>query len=192
MGSSLKAHNRVESSGCGLTPRSTGPATASAVSLVRGTWCIIAYQAYGTCLRGPVNSNVRPHQTNSTVLPRSAMPIVDACIVIQEGEAAPSDAAKAIANAIAATLGAAPGRVWVRLQLLPHSLYAENGDGVDPCPVFLRVLHADPKQVEELEQEAGKLAQAVGTCLGRSSELVHIEYAPSGRGRVAFGGRLLT
>ena len=46
-----------------LTLRSTGPATASTVSLVRGTWCIIAYQAYGACLRGPVSSNVRPHVT---------------------------------------------------------------------------------------------------------------------------------
>ena len=46
---------------CGLTPRSTGPATASTVSLVRGTWCIISYQAYGACLRRPVSSNVRPH-----------------------------------------------------------------------------------------------------------------------------------
>ena len=42
-------------------PRSTGPATAGAVSLVRGKWCIIAYQAYGACLRGPVSSNVRQH-----------------------------------------------------------------------------------------------------------------------------------
>ncbi len=50
---------------CGLTPRSTGPATASAVSLVRGTWCIIAYQAYGACLRRPVNSNVRPQIQDS-------------------------------------------------------------------------------------------------------------------------------
>jgi phenylpyruvate tautomerase PptA (4-oxalocrotonate tautomerase family) len=119
------------------------------------------------------------------------MPIVDACIVVQEGEPAPSNAAKTIANAIAATLSAAPGRVWVRLQLLPHSRYAENGDEVEPYPVFLRILHADPKKVEELEQEAVKLANAVGSCLGRSSELVHIEYAPSGRGRIAFGGRLL-
>jgi hypothetical protein len=47
---------------CGLTTRSTGPATASAVSLVRCTWCIIAYQAYGACLRGPVSSNVRRHR----------------------------------------------------------------------------------------------------------------------------------
>jgi hypothetical protein len=45
----------------GLTPRSTGPATASAVSLARGTWCIIASQAYGACLRRPVSSNVRRH-----------------------------------------------------------------------------------------------------------------------------------
>jgi len=43
----------------GLTLRSIGPATASAVSPVRCTWCIIAYRAYGACLRGPVSSNVR-------------------------------------------------------------------------------------------------------------------------------------
>jgi phenylpyruvate tautomerase PptA (4-oxalocrotonate tautomerase family) len=120
------------------------------------------------------------------------MPIVDACIVIQEGEAAQSNAAKTIANAVATTLGVASGTVWVRLQLLPRSLYAENGDEENRCPVFLRLLLADPKPVEQLEQEASKLAQAVGACLGRPSELVHIEYAPSGRGRIAFGGRLFT
>ena len=119
------------------------------------------------------------------------MPIIDACIVIPEGGAAPIGAAKAIANAIAATLGAPPARVWVRLQLLPQGLYAENGDQEDPCPVFLSVLHADLKPAEQLEREAANLAQAVGTCLGRPSELVHIEYTPAGRGRIAFGGHLV-
>jgi hypothetical protein len=51
----------------GLTTRSTGPATASTVSLVRGTWCIIANQAYGACLRRPVSSNVRPHNQAMSV-----------------------------------------------------------------------------------------------------------------------------
>jgi uncharacterized protein (DUF433 family) len=55
---SIPLHICVE---CGLTTRSTGPATASAGSPVRGTWCIIAYRAYGACLRRPVSSNVRPH-----------------------------------------------------------------------------------------------------------------------------------
>ena len=51
----------------GLTPRSTGPATASAVSPVRGTWCIISYRAYGACLHGPVSSNVRPRRAAFSV-----------------------------------------------------------------------------------------------------------------------------
>jgi hypothetical protein len=45
----------------GLTTRSTGPATASTVSLVRGTWCIISYQATVLASAGPVSSNVRQH-----------------------------------------------------------------------------------------------------------------------------------
>ena len=57
-----------------LTLRSTGPATASTVSLVRGTWCIIAYQAYGACLRGPVSSNVRPHIRGDPVVVESLRP----------------------------------------------------------------------------------------------------------------------
>jgi hypothetical protein len=56
----LNRHMRV-SVRCGLTPRSSRPATAGSVSLVRGTWCIIAYQAYAACLRGRLNSNVRHH-----------------------------------------------------------------------------------------------------------------------------------
>jgi ketosteroid isomerase-like protein len=54
-----------------LTIRSTGPATAGAISLIRGTWCIIANQAYGTCLRGPVSSNVR--RRTSPLLRNSSM-----------------------------------------------------------------------------------------------------------------------
>lgn len=119
------------------------------------------------------------------------MPIIDACIVIPDVDPEPIGAAKAIADAVAATLGAAPGRVWVRLHLLPQTRYAENGTDDAPCPVFLRVLHADAKPVDLLAREAEGLAQAVGACLGRPSEFVHIEYAPAGRGRIAFGGRML-
>jgi len=54
-----------------LTLRSTGPATASTVSLVRGTWCIIAYQAYGARLRGPVSSNVRHRRASKVALQQS-------------------------------------------------------------------------------------------------------------------------
>ena len=120
------------------------------------------------------------------------MPIVDIAIVVRAGEVVQKDAAHALANFIAGPLNASPGKVWVRLQLLPEELYAENGEeGENPSPVFVNVLHADLKPQDQLEREASALAQAIGTCLARSADHVHIEYAPAGRGRIAFGGRLL-
>ena len=47
----------------GLTPRSTGPATASTVSPASASSNIVAVRAYDACLHGPVSSNVRPHRT---------------------------------------------------------------------------------------------------------------------------------
>jgi hypothetical protein len=67
-GASSRTGRRRRWHECGLTPRSTGPATAGSVSLVRGTWCIISYQAYAACLRGPVSSNVRPHMKRPAAL----------------------------------------------------------------------------------------------------------------------------
>jgi hypothetical protein len=60
-----------------LTPRSSRPATAGSVSLVRGTWCIIAYQAYAACLRGRLNSNVRHHTKLRMLRPRPVPTLVD-------------------------------------------------------------------------------------------------------------------
>jgi hypothetical protein len=57
--------------------------------------------------------------------------------------------------------------------------------------VFITVLHADLPPREALAGQALALSKAVSACLGREFEHVHVEYAPSGRGRVAFGGRLL-
>jgi hypothetical protein len=53
------------------------------------------------------------------------------------------------------------------------------------------VLHADLPAAPALAEEARAIAQTVGACVQRSPQQVHVEYAPSGRGRVAFGGNLL-
>jgi phenylpyruvate tautomerase PptA (4-oxalocrotonate tautomerase family) len=119
------------------------------------------------------------------------MPILDVFVVVPEGNRRPAANAKTLANAVAAVFGADPGTVWVRVQALPQSMYAENGDDEDPSPVFIKVQHADMKAPEHLEREARELAQIVAACLGCQTELVHIEYAPAARGRIAFGGRLL-
>jgi phenylpyruvate tautomerase PptA (4-oxalocrotonate tautomerase family) len=121
------------------------------------------------------------------------MPIVDVQLVSGGGGQTEVMAAS-IANALADVFQAQPGRVWVRISYLPSSSYAENGITEAPlfAPVFVRVLHADLPPPEALALEASAVAKAVGTCVQRSVQQVHVEYAPPGRGRVAFGGNLLT
>ena len=46
----------------GLTPRSTGPATAGSVRLARSGFATVARQPYAARLCGPVTSNVRPRR----------------------------------------------------------------------------------------------------------------------------------
>ena len=121
------------------------------------------------------------------------MPIVDIQIVANSGSL-PEDMASKLANALGSAFGAAPGRVWVRLSVLASSSYAENEIDRDSSalPTFVRVLHADLPPTDSLTIEAKTVAKAVGNSLGRPSALVHVEYAPPGRGCIAFGGNLLT
>ncbi len=120
------------------------------------------------------------------------MPIVKALLVSTDHQRVPDGAAQSIANAVAQVLGQAPGRVWVTLQQVSAGAYAENGTAEPPCPVFIEVLHADLPTPEELAAEARALTEAVARSRGRPPDLVHVEYAAPGRGRVAFGGHLLT
>lgn len=121
------------------------------------------------------------------------MPIVDVRPVVTDAHELPAGAAQILADAIAQALGAKTGRVWVRLSELPRDKYAENGGAVadNDLPVFVSVLLADWPRDDDKVQQAGELAAAVAASLGRHVERVHIEYAPPGRGRVAFGGNLV-
>jgi phenylpyruvate tautomerase PptA (4-oxalocrotonate tautomerase family) len=121
------------------------------------------------------------------------MPIVDVRPVVSASQHLPADAAQVIADSIAGVLSADTGRIWVRLTVLPKDRYAENGEVVedDDLPVFVQVLHADLPTEDARVREAKALAVAVAASLGRQVERVHIEYAPPGRGRVAFGGKLV-
>jgi hypothetical protein len=119
------------------------------------------------------------------------MPIVDALIVVEDGGSIAEGTAKRLAKVLGAVFAAGPGKVWVKVQCLPESQYAENGGAASVRPVFLSVLHADEQAATVLASQAAEIARAVGGCLGRPPEHVHVEYAPPGRGRVAFGGNLL-
>ena len=121
------------------------------------------------------------------------MPIVDVRPVVPVSQPLPSNAAKALANAIAAVLRAKPGTVWVRLTEISDRNYAENETTIEDTdlPVFVQIIHADSLEVGEKAREALELAAAVGNSLGRRIERVHIEYAQPARRRIAFGGQLV-
>jgi len=121
------------------------------------------------------------------------MPILDVQVVLPAGQQLAAGMAQAVADAAGASLGADPGRVWVRLEALASTRYAENNSQVSASdlPAFVRVLQAQPPVGPAAEAEILTLTTAIAAALGRPAERVHIEYAPPGKGRVAFGGRLV-
>jgi phenylpyruvate tautomerase PptA (4-oxalocrotonate tautomerase family) len=122
------------------------------------------------------------------------MPILDIELVQPDAARPPAAAlTQALADAAGHALGAAPGRTWVRLRVLPATQYAENETAVaaDELPAFATVLQTRPPQGEALDTEVERLTQALATCLGRDPQRVHVQYAPSAAGRQAFGGVLV-
>ncbi len=119
------------------------------------------------------------------------MPIVDVLIVGPCTARSESDLAQSLANALGIVLGAGEGKVWVRVQSLPTTRYAENAPAVQVPPVFLEILHYELPNPTELQSQARAVADSVAAVLERPSDSVHVEYKPPGKGRVAFGGKLV-
>lgn len=119
------------------------------------------------------------------------MPILDVDFVGPLADSVRRSLARRIADAAGAALGSAPRSTWVRVRFVAEHEYAEN-DGGEPgvWPVIVNVLEADPPEGEALAVEVRRLTDAIAAACGRPAENVHLVYAPPGRGRVAFGGRL--
>lgn len=81
----------------------------------------------------------------------------------------------------------------MQLAEMPAENYAENGTTVEDSelPIFVQVQQLDWSIDESRIHEAASLAAAVAACTNRKIDRIHIEYAPPGRGRVAFGGNLI-
>ncbi len=121
------------------------------------------------------------------------MPIFDVDIVTRHGEQPPADLARGLADALGAQLGASPGQVWVRVHLTPTERYAENGTGEGrPFPVFVTFTAADPPGGEALQARLAGVTELVARLTGRAPDNVHVIVAPAARGRIAFGGKLVT
>jgi phenylpyruvate tautomerase PptA (4-oxalocrotonate tautomerase family) len=122
------------------------------------------------------------------------MPILDIERVLPDGEeAVPAGLAAVLADATGRVFGSAPGRTWVRLRALPASAYAENGTTLssDALPVFVTVLLAQPPKGDALAAQVRALADAVAQALHIEATRVHVQLAPPGMGRQAFGGTLM-
>jgi hypothetical protein len=120
-------------------------------------------------------------------VPILAVTLVGPLAVAREG------LARRIADAAGEALGSRTHGTWVRLSFLDAGDYAENGGpphGV--LPVLVSVLLADPPHGDALAAQASRLTAAIAQACGRPVENVHLVYEPPARGRVAFGGDLLT
>jgi phenylpyruvate tautomerase PptA (4-oxalocrotonate tautomerase family) len=121
------------------------------------------------------------------------MPILDVEFVVDDAITAGSGLATALADAAGEVFDTPPGRTWVRLRRISSEDYAENKGGPlgGVLPVFVTVLKARRPPPETLRAEIDRLTRAVARVLDRPAENVHVIYLPEGRGRVAFGGRLI-
>ena len=121
------------------------------------------------------------------------MPIVDVEVVCPCEVEFAKIAIRPLADALGQVFGSAPGRTWVRLRHLGAMAYAENESIVRDAelPAFVTVLHARLPGDEALAAEAAALTLAVARCLARAPDRVHVQYAPPGAGRQAFGGQLI-
>ena len=121
------------------------------------------------------------------------MPILRVELVASSDWARPSDLAARIANGVALALSSPPQSVWVRVSAIAPAEYAENGGGADtPAPIFVTILEREPPTGDALEQEVADLTRAISEACGRPESSVHLIYDAPGRGRVAFGGRLVS
>jgi phenylpyruvate tautomerase PptA (4-oxalocrotonate tautomerase family) len=121
------------------------------------------------------------------------VPIIDIELVCQsEAEFYAVSAAK-IASASAKVFASPKGRTWVRLRYLGSECYAENEQCLSAIelPVFVTVLHTRPPEESALVAEVLALTQAIAEAVARPQDRVHVQYAPAGAGRQAFGGVLV-
>lgn len=119
------------------------------------------------------------------------MPILEVDWIGPIADSVRRSLARRIADAAGTVLGTPPRSTWVRMRFVSEDEYAEN-EGAEPgvWPVLVHVLEAEPPEGEALATEARRLTEAIAAACGRPPGNVHLVYAPPGRGRVSFGGRL--
>jgi len=120
------------------------------------------------------------------------MPIVDIEIVLKANETIPSEMASELADRVGEIFGSPKNGTWVKVHGISSSHYAENGGkDEDVYPVFITILKSSLPKPEEMQKEVDTIISVVASISNRSRSLVHVIYEPEGKGRVAFGGKIV-
>lgn len=120
------------------------------------------------------------------------MPIVDVEIVLKPEETLREKTVSELADQLGEIFGSSKNGTWLKVHGIPSNHYAENGgkeEGV--YPIFVSVLKSKLPHPDEMQKEVDAITGAVATTCNRSASLVHIIYLPEGKGRVAFGGKIV-
>lgn len=122
------------------------------------------------------------------------MPILNIEMVTYAGETLEADLTTRISDIAADIYSSTPGRTWVRVRLLPIHQYAENGGGPadNVRPVFVEILLTELPRQDEMTEQVSLLTAAIAQLCQRPPENVHILYLPAAKGRMSFGGKIVT
>ena len=121
------------------------------------------------------------------------MPIVDVEIVLRPTETLREGLALELADRIGKVFGAPTGTTWVKVHGLSSSQYAESGGTPEEVyPVFVSVLKSKLPLPEEMQVEVDGLTAVIAQTCQRPKENIHVLYLPEGRGRIAFGGEIVS
>ena len=122
------------------------------------------------------------------------MPIIRLKLVIQhDTERLRKQTLQTLADELGIYFDSEPSGTWVEVEYLPVEQYAENRFELpeDKKTTLVYVLKHHLPAEEKVAREAMDLARLVSKRLQRPRRSTHIFYEPPGKGRIAFGGRLV-
>jgi phenylpyruvate tautomerase PptA (4-oxalocrotonate tautomerase family) len=120
------------------------------------------------------------------------MPIVDVEIVLKPDETIHEKMVSELAARLGEIFGSSKNGTWIKVHGISNDHYAENGGKEEGMyPIFISVLKSRLPHPDEMQKEVDAITGAVATVCNRSSDFVHVIYLPEGKGRAAFGGKIV-
>ena len=121
------------------------------------------------------------------------MPIVDIEIVLKPDETLANEMVSELADRLGVIFGSPKNGTWVKVHQIAAHHYAENqGKEPDAYPIFVSVLKSRLPALDTVQKEVDAITDIVAKICHRPPGFVHVMYQPEGKGRIAFGGKVVT